>query len=91
MPSEQRRPALIRKCSTTAEAMAHIELLNQATLNPTIWERPISLLIQHKPTWIGALSDAAYTGIGGWLPDLKCWIITCEDLVKCWFNTMRKN
>jgi hypothetical protein len=50
------------------------------------WTRPIGCIIQRDPTCI-ALSDAAYTGCGGWSPHFRfMWRLTRNDLVQCGFD-----
>ena len=53
---------------------------------PHIWSRPIALLIRRACT-AKLISDAAYSGMGGWSPHFKfMWRLTREDLVACGFN-----
>jgi hypothetical protein len=48
----------------------------------SIWSRPIALLVQREWT-CQVLSDAAYTGIGGWSPTCKfMWRITRSELIE---------
>jgi hypothetical protein len=57
-----------------------------ATGETTVWSRPIALLVQREWT-CQVLSDAAYSGIGGWSPTLKfMWRVTREQLVEAGFN-----
>ena len=53
---------------------------------PIVWSRPIALLI--KRAWTcQILSDAAYSGIGGWSPTFKfMWRVTRDDLLHAGFN-----
>ena len=50
------------------------------------WSRPIALLISRS--WTGQiLSDAAYSGLGGWSPTFQfMWRITRDDLVSAGFD-----
>lgn len=68
------------------EVRAHIALLRQLAKRPSMWERPIAMLVAREPT-CEALSDAAYSGMGGWSPDLSFfWRLTRDDLETCNFN-----
>ena len=61
-------------------------LQSSAMSEHSIWSRPIALLVRRAWT-CQILSDAAYTGIGGWSPTFKfMWRITRADLVKAGFN-----
>jgi hypothetical protein len=51
--------------------------------SPTIWSRPIALLIRRQAT-ATVLSDASYGGIGGWSSEFAfLWRLTSADLVAC--------
>ena len=53
---------------------------------PSVWSRPIALLVQREWT-CQVLSDAAYSGIGGWSPTFQfMWRITRAELVAVGFN-----
>jgi hypothetical protein len=53
------------------------------------WTRPIGCIVPRDPTG-HILSDAAYTGLGGWSPNYKfMWRLTKADLESCGFNMQR--
>lgn len=52
---------------------------------PTIWSRPIGLLIRREYT-AAIYSDAAYSGIGGWSPHFRyMWRLSHQNLVDLGF------
>lgn len=82
-----------RRCiKITAEVLPDLRLLYE-TLRRTTggqtavpWSRLIACLVRRDPTG-QALSDAAYTGMGGWSPTFRfLWRLTRSDLEKCGFS-----
>ena len=60
----------------------------QPTTNalPSVWSRPIALLIPREPTCV-ILSDAVYSGLGGWSPTLLfMWRLTRAELIAAGFD-----
>ena len=60
--------------------------LSIADQTVSVWSRPIACLIPRDSTAV-SLSDAAYTGMGGWSPEFNfLWRLTNADLVACGFD-----
>jgi hypothetical protein len=74
------------------EVLPDINLLHRSLAAPvdeqavSAWTRPIACIVKRDHTSV-ALSDAAYTGMGGWSPDFQfLWRLTRADLITCGFD-----
>jgi hypothetical protein len=82
------RNQLVRLPSAVLEDMHLLQhcTLPTETTKPSVWSRPIGLVIRRQPT-ATVLSDASYGGIGGWSSDLGfLWRLKSSDLVTCGFD-----
>ena len=71
--------------------MLHNSLEVSPSSTCSIWSRPIALLVEREVT-CEILSDAAYSGIGGWSPTLKfMWRITRDELCAAGFDMKKIN
>jgi hypothetical protein len=63
----------------------HCTKIHQDT-DSSIWSRPIGMIIRRQAT-ATVLSDASYSGIGGWSTEFAfLWRLTTADLVTCGFD-----